>query len=480
MAIATTMFLLDYWPCLRTAQLAKEAPWSTDTRTFIVRDDFRKPQQHRRIAMEMEESLSILEQRIGSTREIALLRIEYLSNYDGPFQLGLAAMFVPMLKKGTDSWFEFINEAASYKRGKSQEEEEKKDEGIFWSPMMVARSKETIALHRLLRIHVHLSVLDQTLAEELGLQGSHVILTRLINYDSSNWSLEEDQDSILELQDLAYQVAVCTATFPFKTLHLSLDALRNRLPLVFEIAAICKYPSSDEDLQENSQDSPNNQRLLIHQVTTRQSAQEDVGFVMWPSAVALSTWLVSNPKAVQNQRVLELGTGCGLSGLVVAGLQRNQPDARITLSDFNWKVIENARRNIELNNVYAEAVKLDFYEQSGSSEGWLDGQGQRQDQVDVVIAADMICQPSDAVAAANTIYDALKPGGKAYVILGDAVHRFGVNHFEGECRRVGLEVALSNVADLYDGKLIDQNMHLTTGYVDGMTLTMFLIDKPMR
>lgn len=431
--------------------------------------------------MEVDESLSVLEQRIGSTRDIALLRIECLSDHDGLLRLGLAAMFVPILKKGADSWFEYINEATSDRKGKSQaDEEEKKDDGIVWSPIMVAESNETTTLRRLLQIHVHLSTLDQTLAEELGLQGSHVILTRLINYDSSIWSLEDDRDAILDLQDLAYQVAVCTATFPLKTLHLSLDTLRSRLPLVFEIAAMCQSQSNVEAFQGKLRASSRNQQLLIHQVTSRQSAQEDVGFVMWPSAVALATWLVSNPEAVRNQTVLELGAGCGLSGLVVAGLQRNQPNARITLSDFNWRVIENAKRNIKLNNVHAEAAKLDFYEQSGSMEGWMDGQGQQQGQVDVVIAADMICQPNDAVAAANTICNALKPGGKAYVILGDAVHRFGVDRFEGECQQVGLDVALFNVADLYDGKLMDQNMHLTTGYVEGMTLTMFLIKKQIK
>jgi SAM-dependent methyltransferase len=124
-------------------------------------------------------------------------------------------------------------------------------------------------------------------------------------------------------------------------------------------------------------------------------------------------------------------------------------------------------------------LKLDFYEQTGTSDDWVDGEGRRRDPVDVIIAADIICQADDAIAAANSIHDALKPGGRAYVILGDAKHRFGVDRFQGECQRVGLDISISNVADLYDGKLLDQNMYLTTGYVEGMTLTMFFIHKPI-
>ena len=109
-----------------------------------------------------------------------------------------------------------------------------------------------------------------------------------------------------------------------------------------------------------------------------------------------------------------------------------------------------------------------------------------QDAVDVVLAADVICKPEDAVAAANTMYDALVPGGIAIVISADAKHRFGVDAFNDECCRVGLNVQVSNVADLYNGGLLSSSRGLegglgieqTSGYVEGMTLTMFQVRKP--
>ena len=133
-------------------------------------------------------------------------------------------------------------------------------------------------------------------------------------------------------------------------------------------------------------------------------------------------------------------------------------------------------------------TKLDFYVQTGTrvDGGWVDGVGSVQEPVDVVLAADVICKPEDAVAAANTIYDALRPGGHAYVISADAQHRFGVDRFRDECLRVGLAVETSIVSDMYDGKLISSSqgengkrgIEQCSGYVDGMTLTFFHVSKP--
>lgn len=195
---------------------------------------------------------------------------------------------------------------------------------------------------------------------------------------------------------------------------------------------------------------------------------------MWPSAVALSRWLVSNPSVIKNRSILELGAGCGLSGLVAAGLQPSS----VALTDFNPKVLENLERNIALNNVNATAVGLDFYQQSGeSSNGWMDIDGKCHEAVHVILAADMICQPDDAVAAAKSIHDALLPDGIAIVICADTKHRFGVDCFESECEKAGLSVETSSVGDLYDGQLVSkEEMKLTTGFVQGMTLTLFQIE----
>jgi predicted nicotinamide N-methyase len=198
--------------------------------------------------------------------------------------------------------------------------------------------------------------------------------------------------------------------------------------------------------------------------------------VMWPSAVALSRWLVSNPDIVHGRSVLELGAGCGLTGLVAAGLS----PSNVVLTDFNPKVLENLSHNIALNNVKGTAIGLDFYQQHGDCMGWIDTESESHLQVHVILAADMICQPADAVAAAKTIHDALLPDGLAVVVCAGAKHRFGIDIFESACHHMELSVQTFNVADLYDGQLVNKDMGMTAGYVDGMTLTMFQIEHALK
>lgn len=258
---------------------------------------------------------------------------------------------------------------------------------------------------------------------------------------------------------------------------------------------------------------------------------------MWPSAVVLSSWLIANPDILYNKEIVELGAGCGLTGLVAARIVAeyenemknnindilaleieekkidnnmfyNQDDRKrkkVILTDFNPKVLVNLSRNIELNELshVATSMQLDFYAQTGNSyqEGWstdLQQQNEtvsslnvrdKQPQVDLILAADVICKPSDSIAATKTIYDVLKPGGEAILVSADAKHRFGVDILEDECKKTGLEVkAVINVADLCDGKLLPQTedsddpcgIRQTSGFVEGMSLTMFRIRKPYQ
>ena len=197
---------------------------------------------------------------------------------------------------------------------------------------------------------------------------------------------------------------------------------------------------------------------------------------------------------------MEIGAGCGLVGLLAARLLQKQweqssntktvikgkkstPKPRVILTDFNRKVLDNLQSNISLNEVedICETTGLDFYQQSGTSQsGWLDMEGQQRAAVPIILAADMICQPADATCAARTIHDALVSGGKAYVVCADAAHRFGVDHFARECAAVGLDVTAQSVADLCPALVQGPDMEKTTGYVEGMNLTMFFIEKPKQ
>lgn len=208
---------------------------------------------------------------------------------------------------------------------------------------------------------------------------------------------------------------------------------------------------------------------------------------MWPSAVALSRWLVSNPDEVRNKKVLELGAGCGLVGLVAAAIISRdisvdctkQEAAAVTLSDFNDVVVRNIQQNISLNGLgdIARGEGLDFSQQIADLDGWKDTSGAQQNQVDLVVAADIICQKEDAFAAARSIFCALRDGGKAIVVSADADHRFGVECFHAACTQLGLNVSIKAVNEMYGGNLVSMDMEKTSGFVEGMSLRMYVVEK---
>jgi predicted nicotinamide N-methyase len=217
---------------------------------------------------------------------------------------------------------------------------------------------------------------------------------------------------------------------------------------------------------------------------------------MWPSAVVLAHWLVREASSLQlggKKRILELGAGCGLAGLVAVRLQRQRSapgrgadgdPCVVYLSDYNSAVLDNLERNASLNDVTDDCrvVGLDFYQQTGTADSWEDTAGKRREPVDVILAADVICKAEDAAAVARTVHDALQPGGgRAFVVCAGAAHRFGVEHLETDCRRVGLQVATQDVKDMFRGELLsllEEDLHKTTGYVEGMSFTAFTLTKP--
>ena len=93
-----------------------------------------------------------------------------------------------------------------------------------------------------------------------------------------------------------------------------------------------------------------------------------------------------------------------------------------------------------------------------------------------MIAADIICQPSDASAVANTIHDVLKPNGIAYIVCADAKHRYGVDHLYEECQRVGLTISIEDL-QVQEDDCFKKNLEATTGYVNGMEFKLFFIKK---
>jgi predicted nicotinamide N-methyase len=364
--------------------------------------------------------------------------------------------------------------------------------------------------------------------------GSHVILAQLIHYDSKQATSimgssiqmsEQDTDAIFEIKDVSGSVAQVPVflrplSFP-KQCPFTKTELQDRLPIAFQLSKTWN-PSNTWSfhltwMKNNSSSDYNADNILwIQHITDRQSEQYDVGFgrllytfhhlgthdnshqllslheVTWPSSVALSHWLFNHSDGLHNGTILEIGAGTGLVGLVAAKIlyesawnPNTMEKGRVILTDYNPLVVDNLHRNILLNGLetYAKAEWFDFYHHDTTNDngGWEQPlltdtdtlQSCTLDAVDLILAADVICQASDSVNLSKTIFDRLKPGGRAMVSLASTAHRFGVEIFQSECEKWGLRVQITTV--MPEG---NPDAYLaTSGYVDGMEINLYEITK---
>lgn len=77
------------------------------------------------------------------------------------------------------------------------------------------------------------------------------------------------------------------------------------------------------------------------------------GVALWPAAIALAHEMVARADDIRGKRILELGAGTGLAGIVVASL-----GGRVVQTDRNELALAVCRRNGERNGIQGIAYRL--------------------------------------------------------------------------------------------------------------------------
>mmetsp|Transcript_30183 Transcript_30183/g.43866 ORF Transcript_30183/g.43866 Transcript_30183/m.43866 type:complete len:490 (-) Transcript_30183:233-1702(-) len=441
-----------------------------------------------------QDKLKELERVSQSPYELALCRMEYLDDtttntstpeHDAKGGLGLAKDLVDTLEKATDSWQE--QQQQQHVTETTEQEQ------------TTSSSKELLQILTILE-NVHAADTDCVLSEEVS---RHDGFLRCLNSCQEEGKCDNDK----AVQTLAGHVEATYNTDDGIDTNSALPVftrseLQSRLPLVFELPQD-KLPQEEEEL-----------KVLIHLPTDDETEQHDTGFVMWPSAVALSRWITKNPSVVLNAGaacnatnggvgggILELGAGCGLVGLTAATLLRQQLElttqeeeeekqhdgdsyegGTLFLTDYNPTCLENLIRNIRLNDLGKKTesgrttsptvvVGLDFFDQlpeeeaaalqlevfnnnqnlSSEDQYWLDMDGTQRPQVSLILASDVMAYSNDADLVANTIMTALVEGGRA-ILVSPSIGRFGVEDFPECCRNVGLDVEVTRLESDHDSE----------------------------
>ena len=136
-----------------------------------------------------------------------------------------------------------------------------------------------------------------------------------------------------------------------------------------------------------------------------------VSRVVWPSAKALADYFCSHERRclVERKRILELGSGTGLCGILLAKIGAEQ----VVMTDGCMNAVDVIQRNVERNNVgsVARAEQLTWGEQSPSLPSY-----------EVCIGTDVIYEPDAVYPLLATVVSVLEPEGVFY--LANHTHRF--------------------------------------------------------
>jgi len=140
---------------------------------------------------------------------------------------------------------------------------------------------------------------------------------------------------------------------------------------------------------------------IVHSLDT---PMELVGLQVWRGALLLSDFIINHEQLFKQSVVLELGSGCGIVGIVAGRISK-----LCFLTDYNLDVLSNCQRNVDLNqHLYGSLIQdpvrvrlLNLLSPLGSfpacllgasSFHWTETDLSYLKNLDIIIASDIIYQ----------------------------------------------------------------------------------------
>jgi len=119
--------------------------------------------------------------------------------------------------------------------------------------------------------------------------------------------------------------------------------------------------------------------FLTIQENENQLSNGTTGLVPWSAAFCLADWLLKNEQLVENKNIIELGCGCGFTGLALcSNLKLNS----FTFTDFNEEVLKYVNHNLKINDLVKENIFVE-------SLNWEDKPAFGNRSYDVILGSDI-------------------------------------------------------------------------------------------
>ncbi|KAI0073952.1 hypothetical protein K474DRAFT_125683 [Panus rudis PR-1116 ss-1] len=139
------------------------------------------------------------------------------------------------------------------------------------------------------------------------------------------------------------------------------------------------------------------------------------GLKTWPASLILAEYLIQNPELVAGKKVLELGCGAGLLGIITASLQQTAgTNGSLYLTDVRPDVLRRCESNVVLPCNKSSQHSNVHYELLNWADAISDSTaGEVKDKIaqiapDIVLGADVLFDPSDIPALVKVLDIALQ------------------------------------------------------------------------
>lgn len=153
-----------------------------------------------------------------------------------------------------------------------------------------------------------------------------------------------------------------------------------------------------------------------------------IGAGCWLSSFVLSTWILHNNHIFDNKRVIELGSGIGLSGLVVASLWQKTV-REIKLTDKYKSLCNLLKINTELNaNTLTIIPRIQKFDWACCNKDNYTSYDGIQGEYDIIIASDCIYHNTKEIFK-KVVLKNLRVGGIFVMANPPEISRSGIDDF---------------------------------------------------